>query len=682
MSDASAGELLQHAQAAWEAGDVRRAASLADAVLQKKPGHRPALALLANCGARLGNPELALAGLAPLLRIAPEDEAIRRAAADAWNMLGARRRAAGDPSGALRALRQAVELAPRHRLAWLNTAGALSDLGRGAGARDALARHLALCPDDDEARVLDARLAAADAPEQAAAQLDRLVGDTQLVAAMDVADTLDRDGEANAARHAFDALFRRSGDGRRAPGLRAALGRALALPAVYDSIEALRDARERFEQGVADLERHWEAWLAGAEPALSQLAWCNFKLAYQGQDDLPLQRRVAALLERGAEVLFPRWRRPPAPPRRARPCIGLLSSSWRSCTVGSYFGGWIGWLRDAGYDLRLYQLGTRDGTTDALAARAGHLHLHAEGPIDALAATIREDAPDLLLYPELGMDPRLMALATLRLAPVQAVAWGHPVTTGLSTLDAYFSCAAMEPEGAQAHYAERLHLLPGLGVDYARPEAPPPLDRAALDLPGDAPLLLVPQSLFKLHPDLDPVLATIAAALPALRLVLFRAPRSAWTTTTHQRLAAALAAAGAHERQLLWLPAQPRDRYLAINAACDLMLDVPHWSGGNTSIDALHAGLPVVTSPGAYMRGRQSAAMLRLAGVCGELCVPDPRQLAARVLALLDDAPARAALRRRIAQGLPALFDAGAAREAFLGHVAALCRGPDGRRVS
>src|SRR5690606_26831842 len=162
----------------------------------------------------------------------------------------------GDPAGALRALRQAVELAPRHALAWLNSAGALSDLGRGAAARSALARHLEACPDDDEARVFDARLAADEAPEQAAAQLGRLAGEAFLDQAAAVADTLDRNGDAGAARHAFDALFRRSGEGRRAPGLRAALGRALALPAVYDSAEALHDARQRYEAGLAELGQH------------------------------------------------------------------------------------------------------------------------------------------------------------------------------------------------------------------------------------------------------------------------------------------------------------------------------------------------------------------------------------------------------------------------------------------
>jgi CRISPR-associated protein Csy1 len=51
---------------------------------------------------------------------------------------------------------------------------------------------------------------------------------------------------------------------------------------------------------------------------------------------------------------------------------------------------------------------------------------------------------------------------------------------------------------------------------------------------------------------------------------------------------------------------------MRINALCDAMIDTLHWSGGNTSLDAIACGLPVVTLPGRFMRGRQSAGMLRL----------------------------------------------------------------------
>jgi CRISPR-associated protein Csy1 len=82
------------------------------------------------------------------------------------------------------------------------------------------------------------------------------------------------------------------------------------------------------------------------------------------------------------------------------------------------------------------------------------------------------------------------------------------------------------------------------------------------------------------------------------------------------RLARVLDAAGIDfDARVIFLPAMRHDRYLAVNTVCDAMLDTMRWSGGNTSLDAIAAGLPIVTLPGRFMRARQSAAMLRLMGV-------------------------------------------------------------------
>ena len=47
----------------------------------------------------------------------------------------------------------------------------------------------------------------------------------------------------------------------------------------------------------------------------------------------------------------------------------------------------------------------------------------------------------------------------------------------------------------------------------------------------------------------------------------------------------------------------------------DVMIDTLRWSGGNTTLDALASALPVVTLEGRFMRGRQTAAMLRILGI-------------------------------------------------------------------
>jgi CRISPR-associated protein Csy1 len=484
-------------------------------------------------------------------------------------------------------------------------------------------------------------------------------------------DALRSDGDLDAAWRAADVAWFASGEGQRSPGLKAQLAR-LALPPVMVSTASIEADRKRFGLALDALHAAWTpSMLASCEPRLEQLAWTNFHLAYHGEDDRDLQQSYAALIERATSTFFPQLAE--APPRRASRRIGLLSSCWRECTAGMYFAGWIDWLRQAGYEVHLYQLGPhRDAFTGQLASRASAFRFH-RGPLHDLAAALRGDELDLLIYPELGMDARLLPLAALRLAPRQVVGWGHPVTTGFSTIDAFFTCEAMEPADASRYYSETLLPLPGLGVAYARPPVPPVCDRATLGLPDDAVLALVPQSLFKLHPDDDLVLARFAATVPDAKIVMFEGEHPRWRSQFESRLAPHFAALGLDPaRHLHWLASGSRERYLQINMACDLMLDSLRWSGGNTSLDALATGLPVVTCPGTMLRARQSAAMLDRMGLGPDLVVSSPAQLVERASSLAIDAHARRVLSTRILAGQSALHDHDATRQSFLEHVAFL----------
>jgi CRISPR-associated protein Csy1 len=269
-------------------------------------------------------------------------------------------------------------------------------------------------------------------------------------------------------------------------------------------------------------------------------------------------------------------------------------------------------LRDGGFETIVVQLGAHaDAWTETIGRAAGRL-LRLDGQLQDVAQRIADLQADLIIYPELGMDGRTLSLAALRLSPRQACAWGHPSTTGLPTIDAFFSCAEMEPPDAAAHYREPLRLLPGIGTVYAAPTLPAPHSRHELGLPTDRSLYLLPQSPFKLHPQADAVVVDIVQRDPQALIVLFAGPAHGATVHLQRRLRGALRAAGCDPTHSLhWLPMCPRDSYLAVNRACDVMLDSLHWSGGNASIDALTCGLPVITCPGALMRGRQSSAMLR-----------------------------------------------------------------------
>src|SRR4029077_9563713 len=131
---------------------------------------------------------------------------------------------------------------------------------------------------------------------------------------------------------------------------------------------------------------------------------------------------------------------------------------------------------------------------------------------------------------------------------------------------------------------------------------------------------------------------------PKSIVVLFEGQTRGQTRLLRERLERSAQAAGVDPSgRFRFFPQGDRARYLQVNQVCDVMLDSLHWSGGNTTLDALHCGLPVVTCPGALMRGRQSGAMLAAID-CAELIADSPRELAAVCVEVASDPPRRAAL--------------------------------------
>jgi predicted O-linked N-acetylglucosamine transferase (SPINDLY family) len=240
---------------------------------------------------------------------------------------------------------------------------------------------------------------------------------------------------------------------------------------------------------------------------------------------------------------------------------------------------------------------------------------------------------------------------------VQVAGWGHPVTTGSDNVDYYLTSAPMEPPDAASHYAERLVMLPGLGVDYAMPAELAPAARAALGLPEERRLYVCPQSLFKVHPDMDALFARIAAADENGVLLFFQAPSRAVSEQFARRVQRALEAQGVPPRsQVKFLPRMDGASFRRVLAAADVVIDTMHWSGGNTSLDALAASTPIVTLPGRFMRGRQTAAMLGLIGL-EELVARTPEDYVRVAVDVARDRDRNQALREAIVARRGALFD-------------------------
>jgi protein O-GlcNAc transferase len=233
-------------------------------------------------------------------------------------------------------------------------------------------------------------------------------------------------------------------------------------------------------------------------------------------------------------------------------------------------------------------------------------------------------------------------------------------------VDYFVSSALVEPADGVRHYSERLELLPEscAYVCYPRPALPEPMPRARFGLPHDAHLYVCPQSLFKLHPDFDAMIGGILRADPAGLLVLVSSPAhlqpqivARWTQTIPDVLA-----------RVRFLPFCDHTRYLGLLRMADVVLDTPHFGGGNSSLEAIAMGAPVVTLPGAYARSRYTYANYRRMGMLD--CVADSAQAYVDMAVRLGtDRAYAAAIRKRIVAGSDRLYnDTGTVRalEQFL----------------
>ena len=454
-----------------------------------------------------------------------------------------------------------------------------------------------------------------------------------------------------------------------------AVDAALWLPEQFADAHAVSHWRARYGDGLNAIAAALAADSAGVsldhDARRRLIRHSAFNLAYHGRPDLALQCARGEMLCALMQPLSQKFAvAPRIAPRSARTKIriGFVSKHVRDCTVGQYFKHFFTDLADAQIAVHIYALGATDAFTDDVKNRVDQLTCFTDddGAFNAVAQAITADAIDVLIYPEIGMHAGTEMLAALRLAPLQCALWGHPVTTGLRTIDVFLSARALEPSDAQSHYRERLQLLPNLGTCYPTPPAPSAASRAELGLPAHGLLIVCAQSPFKWNPHFTRTVAEILAQTPAAMLVVFNSPdpdpdrNERRSRAFDDYLAQGFAPLGVHAKtRVLRLAQKNRADFIAVLAACDLGLDTFGFSGGNTSLDALSVGLPIITLPGEFMRGRQTFAMLKTlqSSACDALIASDESDYIARANALLESTATRAEIRAAITVNAHKLFN-------------------------
>jgi predicted O-linked N-acetylglucosamine transferase (SPINDLY family) len=425
------------------------------------------------------------------------------------------------------------------------------------------------------------------------------------------------------------------------------------LPVLYAEEREINKRRARYQDCLEALCDDIATSKASRDFATAVGSSQPFYLTYQGQNNRSLQALYGSAV---CQVMANRYPQAPlaSSPKAGEPVrVGIVSGYFRRHSNWKIpIKGWLSQLDRQRFELFGYHTGVKTDDETKLATALCSRFVQGPLSVEAWRQTIVSDAPHVLIYPEVGMDPIAAQLAAQRLAPIQCNSWGHPDTSGFPTLDYYLSSDLMEPPNGQEHYTERLIRLPNLSIYYDEPEAPPIAQRSEdLGLRPEGIKFWCGQSLFKYLPQYDCVFPRIARQVGKCQFVFIRYHRSTYVNDLFgKRLKESFATFGLQsDDYCLFLPPLEPQRFVAAIGQCDILLDSIGWSGCNSTLESLPHDLPIVTISGALMRGRHSMAILKMMGVT-ETIAQTLDDYVSTAVRLAHDPPWRISIKSKMAK--------------------------------
>lgn len=598
-------DTLERAHAALESGDASAAHVLAQDVLARCRADPQALQVLGVALHQLGYQTDALAALERAAALAPEHPRI------AFN-LGVVRIARADRAGALEAFRRAVALDPDHAGAWFNLGMLQGELADGAAAETALRRAHALQPGDAliTLRLAQALLAEADR------RIDPARHD-EVIALLRDDGGPEPDARLRALGRALAARYRWT---EALAAFESALGARPQDPWLHNEAANACNFLGRMREAVAhyrEVMRLAPSWPHASTALLGSLNYLDIDA---DADTIAAEHRSIGAawaartprLARADSSTGSGTRRSRDPVR-----VGYVSPDFRRHPVGALFAPVLehhdrGNVETVCYHSPPSPAHPDDDMTQRIRAAAAHWRDVRDLSDEALAARIAEDGIDLLVDLAGHTHGARLAVFAAKPAPVQASWLGYFNTTGLPTMDAFITDPHSSPEGQERWFAEKLIRLPQTRFCFVAPPWMPE--------PGPLPALAGGDITFgccnhlgKLNPRVLGLWAEILAALPQARLLI--QARALDDAPNAERFAAAAQAAGIPRSRLILRRFQPAEQAAQVYREIDIALDPFPFCGGQTSLDALWMGVPVITLAGELIAGRQTTSFLANLGL-------------------------------------------------------------------
>ena len=209
---------------------------------------------------------------------------------------------------------------------------------------------------------------------------------------------------------------------------------------------------------------------------------------------------------------------------------------------------------------------------------------------------------DFIVYCEIGMDNTSYFMAHMKMAKYQCNTWGHSDTSGIDTIDYFFSSKLYELDynESQKHYTEKLILQNSLCTSYVNPLSKYKIEtfknRYHFGFTDETIIYFCAQSLFKFNPIYDEYLIEILTNVPNSILIMLNNDNKYKFIERFNNKKIV--------DRIHFFPPQIHKDFMNLMYISDVILDIYPFGGCNSSMEGFSLNKVIVTQPSNMINGR------------------------------------------------------------------------------
>ena len=373
----------------------------------------------------------------------------------------------------------------------------------------------------------------------------------------------------------------------------------LLLPTIYEDLKDIDNVRNELDKNIEKILSSDQITSLNIDNQLIKPV--HFDLSYDQYDNLLINKKCVNFYRK----IYPELNKINHLKKNStnRIKIGLISEYLTDHTIGKLFKGIILNLNKNDFEIQIFH------TTKTKKGKIYEDFLEAEKTaqiknfilptkFEDKQKVIASENLDILFYPEIGLSLELYYLSFIKLATYQITSWGHPETTGNSTIDYFLTSKLIESQGSEKNFSEKLLYADYLPMYYYAPEIKNKIKKSELSKNN---IYSCPQTLFKIHPDFDLIIAKIQKEDKNAKIYFIK---DHYKTYYKKLLNRFEKNKEIDLERVEFLDGFSWENYINHCGQASVLLDPIYFGAGNSFYESMFYGTPTVSKPTRYTKSR------------------------------------------------------------------------------